>query len=228
MTLFSVHALADRLLKGTGRAHETSKAIRPSWIWGELFRRGTQLVRGTLLLRQPVFLGSGTRLLGRSGLSLARGVSIGSRNLIDARGSRGLVMGPGSRLGHNGIVTTTSRLTLLGVGLSLGKASGIGDNFHIGCSGGVTFGDNVIVGPYLLVHSQEHNYADPDVPIRDQGTTQREVVVGDDCWIGSRVTLLSGTKLGPRTVVAAGSVVRGEHPGGVLLAGTPAKVIRQI
>lgn len=181
-----------------------------------------------LWLRQPVFLGSRIRLRGRRSLRLERGVAIGDECVIDARGAVGVALGRGSRLGRRGIVTTTSHLSVYGVGLVMGENSGVGDQFHIGASGGVTIGDNVIVGPYLLVHSQEHRFADRDRPVREQGTVERAVSIGDDCWIGSRVTLLAGAKLGPRTVVASGAVVRGEFPGSQVLAGVPARSVREI
>jgi acetyltransferase-like isoleucine patch superfamily enzyme len=223
-----VAALAQRLLAATGRGYEIDPEIPASSLFGEIALRGGQLARGSLRGVPGVFVGRGVRIRGRQHLQLAKGVSIGDSSFIDARGTTGLVMGRGSRLGRFGIVTTTSHLSRLGVGVRIGENSGVGDFYQLGASGGVTIGDNVIIGPGLYVHSQEHNYLDPDVPIRDQGTRQAEVVIGDDCWLGSRVTLLAGTRLGPRTIVAAGSVVRGEHPGGVILAGTPAKIVKSI
>ena len=187
-----------------------------------------QALRGLLRFRRVVFIGRGVRVRGKRQLTLARGTSIGDGSVVDARGTRGVVLAPGSRLGRAGFVTTTSHASLLGTGVGLGERSGVGDFFHIGASGGVRIGDDVIVGPYFLVHSQEHNFDDASRPIREQGTTQAEVVIGDNCWIGSRVTLLAGTPLGPRTIVAAGAVVRGEHPGNEILAGVPAKAIRSI
>jgi acetyltransferase-like isoleucine patch superfamily enzyme len=223
-----VTALAQRLLAATGRSYRIDPAIPASSLVGEMATRGGQLARGSVRGLPGVFIGRDVRIRGRRYLELARGVSIGDSSFIDARGTTGLVMGSGSRLGRFGIVTTTSHLSRLGVGVRIGENSGVGDFYQLGASGGVTIGDNVIVGPGLYVHSQEHNYLDPDVPIRDQGTRQAEVVIGDDCWLGSRVTLLAGTRLGARTIVAAGSVVRGEHPGGVILAGTPAKIVKSI
>lgn len=223
-----VSKLAQRLLKLTGRDYAISKTIPPGYLVEEIAGRAVQALRGVLKFRKVVFVGPRVRVRGKNRLSLARGVYIGDDTIVDARGTRGVSLAPGSRLGRNGIITTTSHLSLMGVGVSIGKRSGIGDFFHIGASGGLTVGEDVIVGPYLLVHSQEHNYLDQEKPIRDQGTTQTEVIVGDNCWIGSRVTLLAGTQLGPRTVVAAGAVVRGIHPGGEILAGIPAKAIKQI
>ncbi|WP_160298534.1 acyltransferase [Williamsia herbipolensis] len=147
---------------------------------------------------------------------------------IDARSTKGVHLMEASRLGKRGILTTTSKLSLVGVGFRLGARSGVGDYFHIGCSGGVDIGSDVIIGPYLTIHSQEHLYADRDIPIRQQGTRQQEVTIANDCWLGARVTLLAGTSLGPRTIVAAGAVVSGTHAGNEILGGIPAKKIRSI
>jgi acetyltransferase-like isoleucine patch superfamily enzyme len=220
--------LSQALLRYTGRNYEIDANIPAASLLGEITTRAQQLLRGYLRRAPGVFLGRKVRVRGRSGLHLARGVSIGDNAFIDARGTVGLVMGGGSRLGRFGVITTTSHLSRLGTGVKIGKNSGIGDFYQLGASGGVTIGDNVIAGPGLYVHSQEHLYADPTRPIRDQGTRQAEVVIDDDCWIGSRVTLLAGTRLGKRTIVAAGSVVRGHHPDGVILAGAPAKAVKSI
>jgi acetyltransferase-like isoleucine patch superfamily enzyme len=223
-----VARLAQRLLQHSGRNYAISATIPAGYLLGEIAGRALQALRGVVKFRSVVFVGPRVRVRGKNRLTLARGVYIGDDTIVDARGTRGVSLAPGSRLGRHGIITTTSHLSLMGVGVSIGKRSGIGDFFHIGASGGLHVGEDVIVGPYFLVHSQEHNYLDPEKPIRDQGTTQSEVIIGDNCWIGSRVTLLAGTQLGPRTVVASGAVVRGAHPGNEILAGIPAKPIKQI
>jgi acetyltransferase-like isoleucine patch superfamily enzyme len=223
-----VLALVQRLLKATGRDYSVSRDIPPSYLLGEVLMRGSQVARGAIRFHRFVFVGSNVKLRGKGQMKLARGVSIGEGSHIDSRGRKGLTMAPGSRLGRNGILTMTSHLSLLGFGVRIGKNSGIGDCFHIGASGGVSIGDDVISGPYLLVHSQEHVYVDPSKPIRLQGTRQASVVIGDNCWIGSRVTFLAGAEIGPRTVVASGAVVRGKHTGNEILAGIPARSVKKI
>jgi acetyltransferase-like isoleucine patch superfamily enzyme len=223
-----ITGVAQRMLAATGRGYRIDPAIPAGYLIGEMVVRGSQLARGYVRLIPGVFVGRNVRIRGRKRMSIAKGVSIGDNSFIDARGTTGLVMGSGSRLGRFGVITTTSHLSRLGVGVRIGKNSGVGDFYQLGASGGLTIGENVIIGPGFYVHSQEHEYSDPTRPIRDQGTRQAAVTVGDDCWIGSKVTLLAGTTLGPRTIVAAGSVVRGEHPGGVILAGTPARIVKEI
>jgi acetyltransferase-like isoleucine patch superfamily enzyme len=223
-----ITGVAQRMLAATGRGYQIDPTIPAGYLIGEMVLRGRQLVRGYLRRIPGAFVGRNVRIRGHKGLSIATGVSIGDNSFIDARGTTGLIIGSGSRLGRFGVITTTSHLSRLGVGVRIGKNSGVGDFYQLGASGGLTIGDDVIIGPGFYVHSQEHEYSDATRPIREQGTRQAAVTVGDNCWIGSRVTLLAGTTLGPRTIVAAGSVVRGEHPGGVILAGTPARVVKEI
>ncbi|WP_082921180.1 acyltransferase [Rhodococcus sp. HS-D2] len=220
--------VAQSLLRLSGRDYEISADLPARYLVGEMASRGTQLLRGCVRFRTFSFIGSSVKIRGIDRLLIKRGVSIGSGTIIDARSKNGVVLGEGSRLGRRGIITTTSHLSLMGAGVTMGARSGIGDYFHLGASGGITIGENVIVGPFFTVHSQEHVFSDPSRPIRDQGTHESAVTIGADCWIGSRVTILAGAKIGPRTVIASGAVVRGEHPGHEILAGIPARSIRDL
>lgn len=58
--------------------------------------------------------------------------------------------------------------------------------------------------------------------------TATSIVVGDGVWIGARVTLLGGSRVGNGSVVAAGSLVRGTFPDNVLIAGSPARIVRDL
>ncbi|MDV7243720.1 MULTISPECIES: acyltransferase [Rhodococcus] len=219
---------AQRLLEASGRRYPISDQLPAEYLFSEILLRATQAVRGGLRFRRISFVGRRVQVRGKRQLSVGRGVSIGDDTTIDARSIMGVTLRAGSRLGRRGIITSTSHLSLMGKGVEIGQRSGIGDFFHLGASGGVRIGDDVIIGPYFVVHSQEHRYESPDRPIREQGTIQLPVEIGDNCWIGSRVTLLAGTKIGPRTVVASGAVVRGEHAGNEILAGIPARSVRAI
>ena len=107
-----------------------------------------------------------------------------------------------------------------------------GNRVHIGffnygqAGGGRTFGNDVILGPYTKIWSQNHNYKDPHMPVLDQGYTFMPVVIGDDVWVGANAFIMPGVVLGDRCVVAANSVVgRKEYPAGTVLAGYPARKI---
>ncbi|WP_425432005.1 DapH/DapD/GlmU-related protein [Geodermatophilus ruber] len=55
----------------------------------------------------------------------------------------------------------------------------------------------------------------------------RPVTIGDDCWIGYGAVILSGVTIGRSTIVAAGSVVTSDVPENAVVAGTPARVVKQ-
>lgn len=91
----------------------------------------------------------------------------------------------------------------LGDGLSIGTGSGIGAYSSILYA--VTIGDNVMIGQELLVYTHDHETKRTDIPMREQGLTEDEtVVIGDDVWIGSRVTILPGVHIGNVAVIGAG------------------------
>ncbi len=107
-----------------------------------------------------------------------------------------------------------------------------GDNVNIGfynyiqAGGGISFGHNVLTGPYAKIWSQSHNYRDPSTPISEQGNTFKPVIIGDDVWIGANVFIMPGVVLGNRCVISASSVVgQKEYAEGTILAGYPARKI---
>ncbi len=87
----------------------------------------------------------------------------------------------------------------------------------------VTIGDDVIMGQFVSFHAQQHEFDDAERPVRTQGTHAEGIEVGDGTWIGAKATLLDGARVGRGSVIAAGSVVRGVHPEGAVLAGVPAR-----
>lgn len=219
--------LVERMIKDAGRTYSIDGDVPREFLFGEYLRRGLQLVRGVITLRQRVFRGSGVRIMCKRNLTAAPLSTIGAGAIVDASGTRGVQLGRGAKIGRRSIVTTTSQLSKRGVGLVIGDYSGIGDYAHIGCSGGVTIGRDVIAGPYITFHSQEHISDDLDATIRSQGTRESEIVIDDNVWIGARSTFLAGARIRCGTIVAAGSVVRGEFPPNCVIGGIPAKIIKQ-
>lgn len=221
-----MRSIIERVVRAAGREYSIDPSLPRSFVAGEYVRRGSEFARGLAMWRSISFRGAGVRVRCSERLVVGSFAAIGEGSRIDASGHRGVQLGQGAKLGRRVIVTTTSQLSKRGVGLRLGDFTGIGDCAHIGCSGGVTFGNNVITGPYLTCHSQEHITDDLETPIRLQGTREAEVVVGDDVWIGARVTLLSGAQVGDGCIVAAGSVVRGTFPPRSVIGGVPARILK--
>ena len=113
-----------------------------------------------------------------------------------------------------------------GQGLSMGDRSSIGAGGFIGCSGWIEIGDDVMIGPGVRLFSENHVIERTDVTIKSQGVARGRLIIGDDCWIGSGVTIMANVEIGQGSVIAAGSVVTRDVPPFSVAAGVPAKVIR--
>jgi acetyltransferase-like isoleucine patch superfamily enzyme len=93
----------------------------------------------------------------------------------------------------------------------------------------VTIGDHCMFGNGFYVGDADHHFTDPHTPITWQGFTSKgPVTIGDNCWFGVHCAVLTGVSVGNRVVVGSNSVVTEDLPDGVIAAGVPARVIREI
>ena len=111
-----------------------------------------------------------------------------------------------------------------GRGVTLGDRSGIGINASIGEQ--THIGSDGMMGPDCVIYTRNHRFDRLDIPMREQGYGPVEPVeIGDDCWIGGRVTILPGVHVGNGAVIAAGAVVTKDVPPYAVVGGVPAKII---
>tara|TARA_Y100000590_G_scaffold454140_1_gene600408 strand:- start:416 stop:934 length:519 start_codon:yes stop_codon:yes gene_type:complete len=111
--------------------------------------------------------------------------------------------------------------------LELGKRVSIHENSLLACQGGVKIGDCVAIGSNFIISSSEHINKDTSKLIKDQGIKSLPVAIGNNVWIGARVTILMGVKIGNNSIIGAGSLVNKDIPDNVVAAGVPAKIIRK-
>jgi acetyltransferase-like isoleucine patch superfamily enzyme len=110
---------------------------------------------------------------------------------------------------------------------------GEGTFINIGCMLAATelisVGKHCMFANHCFVADADHRFEDPEVPITWQGMRSKgSVTIGDNCWFGTNCVVTGGVTIGERTVVGANSVVTRDLPAGVIAAGAPAKVIREI
>lgn len=104
---------------------------------------------------------------------------------------------------------------------------GLNARFYTSSGRSVTIGDGCDVAPDVCFMNGTHEMGGPER--RAGANLSNDVTVGSGSWIGIRAVLLGGAKIGHGSMVAAGSLISGqETPPNSLLAGTPAKVIRQL
>ena len=111
-----------------------------------------------------------------------------------------------------------------GPGVSFGR-----DCFlNFGCTllaiGGITIGDGAFIGPHCVLATEYH----PEDPATRHTLLTKPIVIGRNAWLGANVTVLAGVTIGENAIVAAGSVVTKDVLANMVVAGTPAKVIREI
>ena len=94
--------------------------------------------------------------------------------------------------------------------------------------GGVTIDDGCIFAHDVQVLTRNHNYDSNDLEFipYDQKYIEKPVVIGEYCWIGARVTILPGVKIGKGVVVAACSVITKDIPDYAVVGGNPARIIK--
>jgi maltose O-acetyltransferase len=91
--------------------------------------------------------------------------------------------------------------------------------------GGLTLGENVLVGPNTVLLSSQHHWSDPSLPIVLQGHRLAPTTIGDDVWIGANVVVTPGVTIATGTVIGAGSVVTADTAPYAIVAGVPARQI---
>ena len=108
----------------------------------------------------------------------------------------------------------------------------IGDHTRVGLHntviGPVTIGNHVNLAQGITVTALNHNFAEKDLRIDEQGVSTNPVNIGNDIWIGTNAVILPGVTIGDHAVVAAGAVVTKDVPPHTLVAGVPAKIIKEL
>ena len=108
----------------------------------------------------------------------------------------------------------------------------IGDHTRIGLHntiiGPVTIGCHVNLAQGITVTALNHKFEASDKRIDQQAVSTTPVIIEDDIWIGANAVILPGVTIGNHSVVAAGAVVTKNVPPHSLVAGVPAKIIKQI
>lgn len=195
------------------------------------FHTAFSLIRGLktlLIFKNPkgASLGKGVRFQYSSRLSFGKFLKVGDQVRFSALGKKGIQLGNNVSIGSYSSLIVSTTLGNLGEKIQLGNNVGMGEFAYLGGAGGLEIGDNCIIGQYFSCHPENHNFSNLTEEIRWQGTTRKGIKIGENCWIGSKVTVLDGVEIGSGCVIAAGAVVTQSFPKNSILAGVPAKIIK--
>lgn len=177
---------------------------------------------GTLLL------GKGVQFRFASRIKLGKWNRLEEGVLLSALGKGNIRLGNQVRIGAYSRLITSTSLGQLGSFIHLGNHVGIGEFAYLGGAGGLTIGDDCIIGQYFSCHPENHNYKNTQQLIRLQGVNRQGIHIGNNCWIGAKVTVLDGVTIGEGCVIAAGSVVTKNIPSFSVAGGVPVRIIKRI
>lgn len=108
---------------------------------------------------------------------------------------------------RNGAKLRVRKTGVVKIGLNFGMNNGC----ILTCYESVTIGDNVMLGPNVLIYDHDHDFRVSGGIEKMQYITS-PIQIGNNVWIGANTVILRGTKLGDNCVVGASSVIKGEYP----------------
>lgn len=169
--------------------------------WLHSYQKMTFIRKG-----EDVVLDNRISFQGTEYMSLGNNVYIGSDSAVQCFDRyKGNTYSPVLTIGNN--VSFTRRVTLY-------------------CAGGVSIGDNCLFGSDILITDENHGTL-PIGQYRENPLQVKAVAIGKNVWIGDKVVILPGVKIGDNAVIAAGSIVTKSVPEDTIVGGNPARVIKR-
>lgn len=187
-------------------SHESRKA---NYGLSEVLSNGISLIytklfwKGARLIRRPVYI----------------------------RGKKAFKYGTGFTTGYNCRIEINGKLD--GIKLRIGNNCVVGDYNHIVANHSVTIGDNVLLASRIFVTDSNHgsyagdNQSSPDEAPNVRTMIYAPVVIGNNVWIGENVSIMAGVRIGDGCVIGANSVVTKDVDANTIVAGSPARPIKQ-
>lgn len=101
----------------------------------------------------------------------------------------------------------------------LGDGSMLSRGCLLSAHGEIKIGESVMLAEYVFVHDNDHEFRNSDQKMIDQGMIVGAIAIDSNVWIGANSIILRGATIGSGSVVGAGAIVKGHHPGGSLIVG---------
>ena len=91
----------------------------------------------------------------------------------------------------------------------------------------VIIGNDVTMGPDVIIYTSSHEYKELGIPINQQGEKpHRQVTIGNNVWIGARCIILPGVSIGDNAIIGANTVVTRNVPKNAVFCGAAGKVVK--
>jgi acetyltransferase-like isoleucine patch superfamily enzyme len=183
--------------------------------------------RAILKMHGLAAIEKGVRIRFAGNVELDHGVYLDQNVYLHAC-PNGIHIGRDTLVMHGSVLHVYNFRGIRHAGITIGDGTLIGEYNVIRGQGGVRIGNRVYTSPMVQMLAVNHLFDDPERPFVDQGITAEGITVEDDVWIGSGAVVTDGVTIGRGSVVAAGAVVTRDVPPRTVVAGSPAKVIREV
>lgn len=112
--------------------------------------------------------------------------------------------------------------------ISLGEDTMINDHtmLHASPNSKIQIGNHCMVSYYVCLRTEAHNYFDTSVPMKHQGQQEKDIMIGDDVWIGYGAQIMPGIHIGNGAVIGAGAIVTKNCDAYGVYVGVPARKIK--
>ena len=139
-------------------------------------------------------------------------------------GQKNIKIGENASLGKNTFMAADDGLIEIGHNLQ----SNMNVQFNASGGGRLFIGNNVMIGPNVVIRTANHAFKRKDIPYNKQGHTYDDIIIKDNVWIGANVVVLSNVIIGENSIIGAGAVVTKEVPPNVISVGIPAVTISKL
>lgn len=114
----------------------------------------------------------------------------------------------------------------------IGDQCSIGEYNHLTAINNITIGNGLLTGRFVIICDNNHGHFSSEdlriIPGQRELVSKGGIVIGNNCWIGDKATILGGVTIGNNVIVAANSVVTKSVPDNCVVAGVPATIIKQL
>lgn len=155
-------------------------------------------------------------------IKIGNNVIIDDNCVLDAKGdsNNGIYIGNNVFIGRNTILSCKNG------DIDIKDNTNISFNCGIYSASTVTIEENVLVAAYTFFIGGGHTFDKKDIPVIEQKSISKGILVKNNAWIGTGVSVLDGITIGKDSVIGAGAVLTQDIPDFTIAAGVPARVIK--
>ena len=154
--------------------------------------------------------------------------------LTQGGGLKGIHIGAHTRIQSHSVLECWARFgeQTFTPAITIGNHCKIGEYVHISSCNSITIGDGLLTGRFVLITDNSHGHLDMAnavIPPAERALESKgEIVIGNNVWLGDKVTILAGVHIGDNVIIGANSVVTKDIPSNSMAAGNPAKVLKTV